>query len=395
MNKIKFLIMATVLAVSATPVLAAKKKQPEKNTPSILEQQMAVPVLATVQPQNFDFNFHGELVNALQKLKEIQPDLIIGKAQGKSKPVLVDVSLAGVTTYDALKFLAEQSGEFADLVWDGKVVFVRYRAMPVKGTDAVKQQARKWQAGEKADPVMSPEGALLFPFGQGQPEVVCAPLRACSIQLQPGEAINNVILGDTVRWLTAPAKTGEGPGVAPHVIVKPTEKGLQTNLLVTTNRRTYVMTLRSSETNYTSMVGFYYPYDIVQTWQRDLEVAQAKADEENERKISDIPIATVDQLNLDSYEVRGDADLAWYPTRIFDDGTHVWIQMSERMESAEAPALVILNSKGDSQLVNYRVKKAKQGSKQVTYYIVDKIFDKAALILGVGGDQQKLEIVRK
>lgn len=155
------------------------------------------------------------------------------------------------------------------------------------------------------------------------------------------------------------------------------------------------MTLRSSETNYTSMVGFYYPYDIVQTWQRDLEVAQAKADEENERKISDIPIATVDQLNLDSYEVRGDADLAWYPTRIFDDGTHVWIQMSERMESAEAPALVILNSKGDSQLVNYRVKKAKQGSKQVTYYIVDKIFDKAALILGVGGDQQKLEIVRK
>jgi type IV secretory pathway VirB9-like protein len=61
--------------------------------------------------------------------------------------------------------------------------------------------------------------------------------------------------------------------------------------------------------------------------------------------------------------------------------------MPPSMKSNEAPALVLIDNAGKSALVNYRVR----GS----YYIVDKLFDRAALIVGVGNDQQKVDITRK
>jgi len=255
-------------------------------------------------------------------------------------------------------------------------------------------EAKRWQGGGSARPVMGPEGLLQYPFGQAQPELTCAPLRACDIQLQAGEVINNVILGDTVRWIPAPAKTGEGALSTPHVIIKPTETGLLTNLIITTSRRTYTLSLRSSDVNYVSRVGFYYPADMVQDWNGSAELAQRKADEDSKRKVSDMPITSIEQLNLDGYKIKGDRDLAWYPTRVFDDGTRVWIQMPASMKSNEAPALVLLGKSGDSELVNYRVKEAEQGGTKVTYYIVDKIFDRAGLIVGVGRDQRKVEIIK-
>lgn len=386
--KKNFIFAGLIAAVfSMSPVLAAKSKS--------LDNVQAIEALRTIAPDRFDFAYTGELTGALQKLKEIQPGLAVGRHQGKAVPITVDLTLSQASLYETLKMIAQQAEGVADVVWDGRTAFLRYNASAPKGLDAVRLEAKKWQLGENAQPVLSPEGVLLFPFGQGQPEIVCAPLRACSIQLQQGEVINNVILGDTVRWIPAPAKTGEGPMATPHVIVKPTEKGLTTNLLVTTNRRTYVMTLRSSDTNYSSVVGYYYPYDMVQNWQGEMELAQRKADEESNRKVADMPVVTIDQINLDSYEIVGNKRLPWFPTRVFDDGTHVWIQMPATMRSSEAPALVVLDRSGDSQLVNYRVKSAKQGGQDVTYYIVDKLFERAGLIIGVDRDQEKVEIVKK
>ena len=264
---------------------------------------------------------------------------------------------------------------------------------PFVGVD-VKEEVLAWQAGKKARPMMGADGLLQYPFGQGQPEVMCAPLRACDIQLQAGEIINNVSLGDTVRWIASPAKTGEGALAVPHVIVKPTEPDLETNILITTNRRTYVLTMRSNQTNYISRVGFYYPGDMVQDWNGEALLAQRKAEEDSKRKVADMPITSIEQLNLDGYRIKGDKGLAWYPVRVFDDGTRVWIQMPSSIRSNEAPALVLLDKNGDSELVNYRVKEATQGGVKVTYYIVDKLFEKAGLIVGVGGDQRKVEITK-
>ncbi len=53
-----------------------------------------------------------------------------------------------------------------------------------------------------------PDGKVIYLYGQVQPTVVCAPLQVCDIELQPGEAVRNVMVGDTVRWKVDPATSG-------------------------------------------------------------------------------------------------------------------------------------------------------------------------------------------
>ena len=105
-----------------------------------------------------------------------------------------------------------------------------------------------------------PDGKVLFAFGYSQPTVVCAPLQVCDIEFEAGEIVKDVNLGDTVRWKIAPATSGPtGPGEIPHLIVKPNSVSLNTTLVVTTNRRTYSIRLKSVRGSYMDRVGLRVP----------------------------------------------------------------------------------------------------------------------------------------
>src|SRR6266480_3302207 len=69
-----------------------------------------------------------------------------------------------------------------------------------------------------------------------------------------------------------------------------------------------------------------------------------------------------------------------------DDGVKTYIQMPQEAIHRELPVLVIKTAVG-SEMVNYRVKD--------NVYIVDRLFDRAALLLGIGKHQSKVEIVRQ
>ncbi len=75
------------------------------------------------------------------------------------------------------------------------------------------------------------------------------------------------------------------------------------------------------------------------------------------------------------------------PLRAFDDGQHVYIQMPAGLQASEAPALLVQSRGGEPALVNYRVR--------LPYYVVDRIFDTAVLIVGVGRQQDRVTIRRK
>lgn len=413
-------------------VLQPRKKQAPKPVyrPPSQVKSVAAPVAAVAayaaaskRTDHFDFRFSGDIWTALQLLALKHGPLDVS-TQGIAFPIPVRLNLQDATLIDVIAALGDQGGTAADVIYNptGRTASIAYRnknavagvpqdepnriqpvrqpapmpvapmpaAVPVNPVD----EAKNWQRGGAARPIMGADGVMLYPFGQSQPTLICMPLRACDIQLQAGEIINNVILGDTVRWIPAPATTGSGSDARPHVIVKPTEAGLTTNMIVTTNRRTYMLTLQSSEGQYVSRVGFYYPQEMVQDWNGQAEAERRKVEKDANRKVSDLPIASIEQLNLDSYTIKGDRDLPWYPVRVFDEGTHVWIQMPPSIRSNEAPALVLIGSDGAAELVNYRVKEANQGGAKVTYYIVDKLFKKAALIVGVGNSQEKIEIVK-
>lgn len=256
--------------------------------------------------------------------------------------------------------------------------------------DAALSQAKQWQETGKAKPIMGDSGKVLFPFGQYMPKLTCAPLRACSIELQQGETVLDVAAGDTQRWKLGRASSGQGENVSTHIIAKPTDVNLKTNLIITTNRRVYHIELfaGNSTDDYLNWIGFYYPEEMVQSWgevARVNEKAIEKALKEKESLVvAEMPNVDVSKLDF-KYEISGSEGARRFtPVRVFNDGVRVYLQMPEEMKSASAPALLLLDAKNKPELVNYRLKD--------NFYIVDKLFDKAMLIIGPEGSQEKVKI---
>jgi type IV secretion system protein VirB9 len=92
----------------------------------------------------------------------------------------------------------------------------------------------------------------------------------------------------------------------------------------------------------------------------------------------------VDQMNFD-YAIRG-GDEHIRPVRVFDDGAKTYIQMPPELQHREAPILLVMGNDGKGEMTNYRVKDQT--------YIVDRLFDRANLVLGSGKKAQKAEISR-
>jgi type IV secretion system protein TrbG len=101
--------------------------------------------------------------------------------------------------------------------------------------------------------------------------------------------------------------------------------------------------------------------------------------------IAELPNSPVDSLCFD-YRIKGKND-ALKPVRVFDDGQKTFLQISRETQTREAPVLVVLGGDGKQEMVNYRVKG--------DMYIVDRLFDRAELILGSGRKAQKVEIERE
>ena len=228
----------------------------------------------------------------------------------------------------------------------------------------------------------------LYPYNEGpQPAVDCEPLRTSDIQLQPGETITDVAIGDSERWMATPASSGDPRNPVPHLAVKPQAPGIQTNLTIYTTKHIYHLLLRSRGSHAVQEVEFYYPDELTTAMKNADSAAKAQQDAAVDPPADDsgnvIKVANVDpaQLNF-AYTVSG-ANVPWKPIRAFDDGSHVYIQMPPRMKSSEAPALLV-NAGSGTQMVNYRVKG--------NYYVVDRLVTDAILVSGVGRDQDRVTI---
>ena len=139
--------------------------------------------------------------------------------------------------------------------------------------------AKKWKAGNSTQgikPVAGADGVIRFLYGATQPSIVCAVLQVCDVELQPGEQVNSIHLGDTARWTVEPAVTGHGGNEVQHLIIKPMDSGLETSLMVTTDRRTYHLRLRSHRTEYMPRVAFTYPDEAMAKWEAMRQGASQK-----------------------------------------------------------------------------------------------------------------------
>lgn len=235
-------------------------------------------------------------------------------------------------------------------------------------------------------PVAGANGVITFPYGVNQISIVCAPLHVCDVALQPGEQVNSVNVGDNVRWSIEPALTGSGADEVQHVIIKPREVGLDTSLVVATNRRAYYLRLRSHKTRYMPQVAFSYPEDAA------VKFEILKTRQQREVKEKTIP-NTSDYLPKLSFEYDVSGQAAWKPVRVYNDGARTVIEMPPSITQTEAPILLLVRKEGglfteaEEVLVNYSL----QGHR----YIVDTIFEKAVLVAGVGSHQDRVTIQRR
>lgn len=231
----------------------------------------------------------------------------------------------------------------------------------------------QWQSGQGIV-TRGADGKVIFLYGEVQPSVVCSPLQVCDIELQAGEIVRDVLLGDTVRWKVEPATSGPASAQHVHLIVKPSEPGLVTSMVVTTSRRTYHIRLTSHQRDYMARVGFDYPEDVSARF--------AKINARMEASIVPGAGLAADQLDF-GFRMSGSA--RWKPTRIYSDGLKTYIQFPSALSGQDAPVLFVVSG-GENLIVNYRM--------NGTMMVVDYHIDRAMLISGVGRKQQKITIRR-
>lgn len=241
---------------------------------------------------------------------------------------------------------------------------------------------RAWM-DEKHAPAGGKDGRVLYTYGAGLATVVCAPLRVCVIELEAGEKIiGEPHIGDSIRWLISPASSGRGSQETSLVIIKPKQTGLDTTLLITTDRRAYYLRLVSKPDDYLARVAFVYPEEEVRRWKAYAE-EQERRRKQFQESAQIAQVSSVENLYFDYRILGGDENIR--PVRVVDDGAKTYIQMTANAMHRETPALVIVSAQG-AEMVNYRVKGE--------MYIVDRLFERGALLLGSGKAARKVEIVR-
>jgi len=308
-------------------------------------------------------------------------------------PLKVPPLVSAVTPAESLKSATPaEKGSAVPLNWSPP-----HADLNAAGISAA-EVSRLWETSVSM-PTPGPNGKVVYIYGQGMPVLVCAPLRVCAIELEVGEHLQSEPqLGDSRRWEITPVLSGSGLDETPLLIVKPIEAGLETDLIVPTDRRTYVIRLVSDPTRLVSRLAFQYPDEDRAKW-ADFEARQneAKRNAEsiaeerraNDKKDGVLPMGenAVDRLYLD-YKMTGDEHLR--PDHVFDDGQHTYLIYPNDGRFRELPTLLLVVN-GKTELVNFRVDSRGGGSR----YIVDRLFDKAILVVGVGKKQTRVTITRE
>lgn len=212
----------------------------------------------------------------------------------------------------------------------------------------------------------------IYPWSEGALfQVYAAPGQITSIALEPGESLTGagpIAAGDTARWIIGDTESGSGATRRVHVLVKPTRTDITTNLVITTDRRTYMIELRAGEKPYMPAVAWAYP--------------QVASQRSNAPATPIIPAVAARNYR---YGLTGDAP-PWRPVSIYDDGRRVYVEFPRGIVQGEMPPIFVVGSDGQLEIVNSRIYQ--------NILIVDRLFGAAELRLGSGNRQQTVRIVR-
>ena len=270
----------------------------------------------------------------------------------------------------------------ADPVPLGGPVGPRFDSGPVLVTNSQMEDALAQLLAEYRDTgragTLRQSTMMVFPFGHSQPVLATAPLRASVIELEPGEVVFGLAAGDTERFAYEMSYTGRD-GDTPIVLVKPLDYDVTTNLVISTDRRIYHVTLDAApgeastasenpQERYARHIRFYYPDEALARLADGLGLSAALSAGRSDG------LASLSDLHF-GYHVDGDREISRLVERVFDDGVHAYVELTEEAKrSGSAPVLFVLGPDGEREVLNYTLRDGR--------YITDRTFDRAELVLG-------------
>lgn len=219
-------------------------------------------------------------------------------------------------------------------------------------------------------------------------EVIAAPGFVTVLRLRPGEGLLHLAAGDTSRWLIDTVDSGLAdpqaslddalflesssmPRSRISVLVKPRRPNIETNLVVATTERTYLLDLRSKEGSaYHSVIEWTYPRHPRNP--RALPAARESGAPVRSHGRSDC--ATRNFV----YAIKAPRHRKppWTPVSVYDDGHRVHIVFPEGIDDRRRPPLFLADEDGAVRLVNYVVRGRS--------YIVQELFERAELRMAHG-----------
>ena len=267
-------------------------------------------------------------------------------------------------------------------------------------------------------------GLVTFAYGSGIPTVVCALLELTDLAFEKGESILSVQLGDSVRWNIESAISGSANDSIEHLIVKPLEDGLKTSMLITTDRRTYHIRLKSTEADFMPAVVFSYPnslklpskkhygedsylqytsnydsnedhndYSDTNSSLKNNSSVQNVSYDVNSRPALNVATTYNDSTQKRNYNYSVDGDSKIIPQNVYDDGKRTFIVMNNPINSSYLPVLQEISS--ESFLF---FGEDKTNTINFTYFdntfVVDGIYSHLRLISKNGEEKQSADVVR-
>ena len=212
----------------------------------------------------------------------------------------------------------------------------------------------------------------IYPWSDGALyQVYAAPGHITDIALEPGESLTGagpIAAGDTARWIIGDTESGSGVTRRVHVLVKPSRADITTNLVVTTDRRTYMLELRSGQKPYMPAVAWAYPQSLSQR-----------------QAMPATPVVPAAAARNYRYGLTG-GNPPWKPVAVYDDGRRVYVEFPRGIVQGEMPPIFVIGPEGEAQIANTRIHQH--------ILIVDRLFGAAELRLGSGDRQQTVRIVR-
>lgn len=213
----------------------------------------------------------------------------------------------------------------------------------------------------------------IYPWSEGALyQVYAAPGQITNIALEPGESLTGagpIAAGDTARWIIGDTESGSGVTRRVHVLVKPSRTDITTNLVITTDRRVYMIELRAGTNPYMPAVAWAYP----------------EPPPSQRANVPAAPVIPAVAARNYRYGLTGDTP-PWRPVSVYDDGRRVYVEFPRGIVQGEMPPIFVIGSDGEPQIVNSRIYQ--------NILIVDRIFGAAELRLGSGDRQQTVRIVR-